>query len=59
MTGGRKRWCKCIACSMQSTNRCATDAYEDPMHGQLDADKIPKERSGKVQQDEMRLRSGI
>ena len=59
MTGGRNRWCKCIACAMQSIDRCATDAREDPMHGQLDADKIPKEGSGNVHQDEMCLRSGI
>ena len=44
---------------MQSIGRCETNAHEDPMHGQPDADKIPKERSGKVQQDEMRLRIGI
>ena len=44
---------------MQSNSRCAVDACKDPMHGQLDADKIPKDERGKVHLDEVHLRSGI
>ena len=44
---------------MQSIDRCAAHACEDPMHGQLDIDKIPKDQSGKVQQDKVHLKSGI
>ena len=48
-----------MACAMQLIGRCAIDACKDPMHGQPYANKIPKEHSEKMQQNEVHLRSGV